>query len=231
MERVALGVILAVALLLQVKTCGLSRDLAAADAAANLLRTEELLEDADAAGWEAVLVESRDGLTRRLQEANHRGALLEEEKAELARSAELLGGELRVMADMYADMAGQIDAHDAVVFASDASTGVPDSVVASVDDGLLRGSIRFQPPDELSLEYRIRLGIALGIVDTPDGRAMITARAEHPKVELSYGELFYDAPAPVQYCSIGTRAAWGLGGAGVGSVAVLFAKLVSSFGG
>ncbi len=231
MERVASGLFLVGGLLFMVRTCTLSGELAAADAAANLLRTEELLEDADAAGWEAALVESRDGLTRRLQEANDRGALLEGEKAELARSAELLGGELRIMADMYADVVGQIDAHEAVVFAPDASTGAPDSVVAQVDDGLLRGSIRFRPPAELSLEYRIRLGIALGIVDTPDGRAMITAKAEHPKVELSYGELYYDAPAPVQYCSIGTRAAWGLGGAGVGSVAVLLAKLVSSFGG
>ena len=178
------------------------------------LKAERLVEIVDSAGWSVRLVEATRDLERKLQAEESRGALLEAEKAALAREVETLGGELRALADMYADLSGQIETHDAVVHASDSSASVPDSVTAQVDDGLLSGRIAFVPPSTLDLEYRARLALVLGWVEAPDGRALITAKAEHPSVTLSFGEVFYQPPAPVAYCSLGQRAktaGWSIG--------------------
>ncbi len=216
MERVAIALLLGIGVLLMFKSCSLTRELQAADAAANLLRTEELAEDAAAAGWETALVERTNGLTRRLQDATDRNGLLAKEKAELARSAELLGGELRVMVDMYADVVGQIDAQNVVVFASDTSATVPDSVVAHLTDSLLTATVRYRPPADLSIEeYRIRLALTLGVVDAADGRQLVTAMAEDERVGLTFGNVYIEQAAPVAFCSIGQKGKYVGIGAGV----------------
>ena len=225
-DRIAMIVLLAVAVGGYARSCGIGSDLAAANAAANLLRTEALVGATELAGWEVRLVDATSDLGKRLQEQSDRGDLLEKEKSELARQAETLNGRISALADMYADARGQITILDGRIFASDASTTIPDSVTAEIDDGLLRGNLAFYPPSSLALEYELHLAIALAFVDAPDGRMMATAMSDNPRVELRYGEVFYQPAPPVEYCSVGTRVTWGLGGLGVGAAAQLIKSIL-----
>ena len=90
------------------------------------IRAERLMASIDSAGWEARLVDATEGLEAQLQEARESGALLAEEKADLAAEVETLGGELRAMADMYVELAGSIRTHDATVHVSDTAAVQPD---------------------------------------------------------------------------------------------------------
>ncbi len=225
-DRIAMIVLLAVAVGGYAKSCGLGSDLTAADAAANALRSVALAYEGAADGWRIRLVDASDDLEGLLQEERDRGGLLEEEKAELARQAETLNGRISALADMYASARGQITILDGRIFASDASTPMPDSVVAEIDDGLLRGRMAFFPPSRLDLEYRLGLALVLGFIDAPDGRSLVTAMSDNPRVDLRYGEVFYQPAPPVEYCPVGTRLTWGLGGVGVGSVAALLKSIL-----
>jgi hypothetical protein len=213
------------ALLLVLSTCGSRRALDARDARVDSLRTETLTARAAAMGWETRLASATEDLELRLQELGDSTALLAREKAELAREVEELGGRLATMVDLYASLAGTIETHDAVVHSSDsAHTGESvyspvnkvDSVTAAIDDGLLSGRMAFVPPSTLDLDYSVRLALALGIIEAADGRLLATARAEDPRVALTFGEVYWSPPAPVNYCGIMTRIGWGLGGAGIG---------------
>ena len=191
------------------------------------IRAERLMASIDSAGWEARLVDATEGLEAQLQEARESGALLAEEKADLAAEVETLGGELRAMADMYVELAGSIRTHDATVHVSDTAAVQPDSVTAPVDDGLLRGKIAFFPPSSFDLDYRLQVALALGWIDAPDGRLLITARATDSRVGLSYGDVFYQPPAPVAYCSVGEKARWATYGAGALELGQLVAGVLN----
>jgi hypothetical protein len=227
----------ALAVLLLVSHCSGRRALAERDARVDSLRTDLLVAGVDSAGWEVRLVGATEGLEAQLQELGDSTALLATEKAALALEVESLGGQLRVVADMYASLAGSIEAHDATVHTSarDGESTVdvpyPDSVTAPIDDGLLSGRLAFFPPSALDLQYRVELALALGWIEAADGRALVTARAEHPNVTLRYGEVFYQPPSPVEFCSFGTKATWAGIGGGVAELVRLITSLVNPKGG
>lgn len=190
------------------------RQLEDRDARVDSLRTVALEAATAAMGWETRLVSATDGLERRLQEAVDSSDVLELANAELAREVEELGGELRAVATMYAELAGSIEVHDATVHVS-APGAAPDSVTAAVDDGLLSGRLVYRPPATLAIDpYRVELALALGWIEAPDGRALLTARAANPRVRLSFGDVYYQPPAPVEFCGFGAQLKAGAIGGG-----------------
>lgn len=219
----------ALAVLLVLSQCAAGRAVDDRDARVDSLRSEEIAARADAMGWETRFSSTVPNLARALQEAQDSAGLLSEAKDSLAREVELLAGRLSVMADLYADLRGQIEAHDAVVHISDSTKVAPDSVTAYVDDGLLNGRIAFIPPDVLDLEYQVQLALTLGWIEVPDGRMLVTARAQHPNIALSYGDIFYAPPAPVEFCSLSTKLTWAAGGTAVGGLAQPLFDLIKSF--
>jgi hypothetical protein len=187
------------------------------DALADSLRTERIEATARDLGWR----------TRYAQEVEH-GQRLEDlledttvffdrEIAALSREVELLDGRLSLAAEVVASMQGQIEATAAVVFLGDsAHTGESvygsvsriDSISGDVSDGLLSAHVRatVEPPTVAIPRWSIdSLHVALGLVDAPDGRQLLTARAADPRVTLAIGDVFVQPPAPVQFCSLGTR--------------------------
>lgn len=195
------------------------------DARLEELRTEALELRLDSAGWETRLVGATANLEELLQEAGDSLELFAAENADLARQVEELGGELRAVATMYAELAGSIEAHDATVHGPPAA---PDSISAGISDGLLEGRLVYRPPATLAIDpYHVRLALALGWVEAPDGRALLTARAQDPRVALSFGDVYYQAPAPVEFCGFGAKVKAGVvGGASVELVRVLLDALL-----
>lgn len=197
-----------------------NRELRADSERADSLRAVVLEERAAAQGWRTQLVQATSGLEAQLMEARDREALLVDEKAELAREIQALGGRLAIMTDLYADARGQIIAHADVHgdSSSDRWTpeSVPDSITAPVDDGLLSGRLAYFPaPQAFDLQYAISLGLTVAVSEAPDGRGFVTVMPERPDlVSLSYGEVLYQRPEPVQVCSLGQRAetaGWAVG--------------------
>lgn len=190
------------------------------------LRTNLLGARADAQGWRTRAVEGREGLERRLMASKDTTGLLREDKAALAQEVVALGGQIRVLVDMYAEARGQIEAHATEHRVS--ATADADSVTAPIDDGLLEGRVAYLPPTQrFNLDYVVRLAMVLGMVDAPDGRLLLTARGTDPRVELRYGDVFYQPPAPLRVCSVGEQLRAGGFGAGVGSVITGLAVLLS----
>jgi len=214
----------ALALLLVLTTCGSRRALASADARVDSLRTETLAARASAMGWETRFAGTTEALARQLQERRDSLVLLSQEKADLAREVELLGGRLESMVDLYASAVGTIEAHDAVVHRSDLIGSDPsggqlvDSITGHVSDGLLSADVKatVEPPTVSIPSYSVELALALGWTVGADGRALATAMPLDPRVTLRIGEAWYSPPPPVNYCGWGTRAKWALGGAAVG---------------
>jgi len=204
--------VLAVALLASLFVNG--RRIEGRDARLEQLRTEALELRLDSAGWETRLVGATADLERRLQEAGDSVGLFAAANAELARQVEELGGELRTLAIMYAELAGSIEAHDATVHTSTPGAP-PDSISAVINDGLLSGRLVYRPPATLAIDpYRVELALALGWIEAPDGRALLTARAAHPNVRLSFGDVYYQPPNPVTFCGFGAQLKAGaMGGA------------------
>lgn len=202
------------------------RALEAAEERLDSIRTEELAARTEAQGWRTQLVQATSELERELQGAGEREALLVAEKAEIAREVETLGARLTLVTDLYAEAQGQIVAH-AEVHVADSSTSIeggnpamPDSITVPLDDGLLEGRVAYLPgPSEFDLVYGVHLGLTLATAEAPDGRTLVTAMAEDPRVDLRYGELLVAGPRVVQHCSFGQRAttsgfaigAWELG--------------------
>lgn len=175
------------------------------------LRTELLAARAEAQGWRQQLVEGRQGLEEQLQSSRDSVGLLRGEKAALAREVEALGGRIQILADMYVEARGQLETRATV------HGTAPDSVTAPLDDGLLSGRVAYFPVrSAFDIQYVARLGLVLGAIGTPDGRALLVARSPDPRVELEYGAVFYQPPAPLRVCSVGERARWGGFGLGFG---------------
>jgi hypothetical protein len=188
------------------------RELEAASEQLASLRTAVLEERTAAQGWRTQLVQATSELEAQLQDSRDRGALLEAEKAELAREIQTLGGRLAIMADLYADARGQIVAHAEVHVADSSASNeagnpaMPDSITAPVDDGLLTGKVSYYPPrNAFGLDYRISLGITLAASEAPDGQTLVTAMAEHERVSLRFGEIKVAAPRQVEHCSLTSR--------------------------
>lgn len=187
------------------------------DARIDSLRTVELLARLDSTHWQTIQAQTVTDLEELLQRANDSTDVLASDKAQLAQDIETLGGQLRALTDMYANAVGQIESHEATVHASDTARAAPDSVTALVDDGLLRANLSFVPPQTLGIDYRVRLALTLGWLEAPDGGVYATARASDDRVELRYGDAFYQPPDPVEFCGLGTKATWaGIGGLSAG---------------
>lgn len=186
------------------------------------LRTAVLAANAQAQGWYTALVQGTTSLTLQLMEAEDSVGLLRAEKAALAREVRALGGEIRVMADLVAELRGQLEAQGTTHGPLEA----PDSITARIDDGLLEGRVVYFPAASLfSLDYTARLALVLGVVAAPDGRALLVARGTDPRVQISYGQVYYQPPPPLQVCGLGERLRWGgyglVAGAGLRTVGEL----------
>lgn len=209
MNRLYPALTAALVILLVATTCASRRALGDRDAALAKARTDLMAIRADSAGWETRLVEATTDLEAKLQEAVDSTDVLSVALAGLARENELLGGELRAVATMYAGLAGSIEAHDATVHRTqtspteDSRESPVDSVTAPIDDGLLSGRLVYRPPSTLAIDpYRVELALALGWTETPDGRALVTARASDPRVALSFGDVYWSPPPRVERCSL-----------------------------
>lgn len=182
------------------------------------MKAEALIESIDSAGWELRVVEATEGLEEQLRESRDSTALLFQEKAELAAQVQTFDGRIAVLMDMYAGAVGQIEEHGTVHVAEGQEVTPdtsPDSITAPINDGLLSGRLKFTPPDSLGIDYALRLALALGVVDLPDGRQLLNAKASDARVALRFGDVFVQKPEPVAFCSIGTKAKYTGIGAGV----------------
>lgn len=218
-RRLPVGSLIIAGLLvvLVLTTCSSRRALEARDAELDSLRTEQIDAAARELGWErrfALEVEHGQRLEDLLEDTTE---FFERETVRLSREVEFLDGRLSLAAEVVASMQGQIEATEAVVFSGDsAHTGESvyspvskiDSISGDVTDGLLSAHVRatVEPPTVAIPRWSIdSLHVALGLVDTPDGRQLLTARAADPRVTLAIEDVFVQPPAPVPFCSFGTR--------------------------
>lgn len=208
---------LALACVFGVKSCRADAATAEADARLAAMRTEALATRIDSAGWELRIAEATSGLEQLLQAAADSNARLAREKADLATQVEQLGGELRALADVNATLEGRIASLATLHASEDSAVAQSDSITAPLDDGLLRGRVAYFPePQTFDVSYRVALGMTLGLIEAPDGRQMVTARADDSRVGITFGDVYVQPPEPVVYCSLGRRVLDGLIGAGVG---------------
>lgn len=176
------------------------------------LRTEELNARLDAQGWQTTFADETRELEARIQAERDRVALLVEEKAALAREVEILGGRLVALGDLYAAAQARIIA----LGEAHGTNAQPDSVVAELDDGLLSGRVAYFPPlSTFDLMYNVDLGISVVVAEAPDGRGLISLLPEDSRVNLSYGEVLYQRPEPVPYCSLSEKGKYAAVGAGL----------------
>ena len=185
------------------------------EARVDSIRSEELLQAAEAAGWEAAVAMVEEDLNGRLMAQADSNDALSLRNADLARKVEVLGGQLREMTSMYAQAVGQIEAHGEVHISETAS--IPDSVTAPVDDGLLSGRLVYRPPTQtLAIDpYTVTLALTTGIIELPNGQWTTITQADDPRVELGIIQSVVDPPEPVPYCSTGQKIKYGGYGAGV----------------
>lgn len=207
-SKVALIVIALLVAALTLSTCGSRRAIDERDARVDSLRTEQLRLQLEARGFETRLASATDDLERRLQESVDSTDALSRINAELAREVELLGGSVRSLAEMYVGAVGTIEASAAEAFRS-APDAPPDSIVGDVTDGLLRARVRatVTPPTVGIPAWSIdSLALVASVSETADGRALFAARAVDPRVTIQLGDVYYQPPPPVAFCSFGTRA-------------------------
>lgn len=179
-----------------------------------VMKTEKLEAEAQAAGWRTRLVEA-GSIGEQLQVAKTENGLLLEEKQDLARQVATLGGQVRVLTDMYAEAVGQIEAREATLHTSGPDNLTPDSVTGHVDDGLLSADVTatVDPPTVAIPRYSLTLALVTAVSETADGRALFTARAADPRVTLSFGDVYWQPPAPIERCGFWCHVRAGLWGA------------------
>lgn len=213
--RIPWLIVAALALLLVLSTCSARGAMAERDAQLDSARTQTLALRADSMGWSVRLEGATADLNARLHLVADSNDVLEVATAALAREVDLLGGQVRSLAEMYLGAVGQIEAAG-VVHARDPES-LPDSVTAEVDDGLLAARLYYRPPNVLGADpYRVSIELVSAVTETPDGRALFTARAADPRVTVRLGDVYWSPPPPVNYCGLGTRVKWGLGGSVAG---------------
>ena len=171
------------------------------------LRTAEIERRADSLGWATAFATETDRLEELLADT---AAFFSRETARLNREVELLGGRLALAAQVVASMQGQIEATAAVVHRTalpgdtlgGGNIAVPDSITGDVSDGLLSAHVRatVEPPTVAIPSYSVQLAIALGLIDAPDGRQLLTARAEDARVRVSFGSVYVTRPEPIERC-------------------------------
>lgn len=205
-------------------TCSSRRALGEANAERDRARSEELRLRADSAGWAtafAIEVEHGESLSSVVAAQDQRLRILAPAVDSLVRQVELLGGQVRTLSSMYLSAVGAIERADATAhFSMSNNTGnIPDSITGHVSDGLLEADVTatIDPPSVALPRYSVALELVTAVTETPDGRALFTARAGDPRVTIAHRETYWSPPAPVAYCSLGTRAKWGAGGATVGA--------------
>lgn len=197
------------------------------DAEIATMRSEQLIKVVDSSGWETHVLEATADLEQRLIESRDSTSLLTDEKAALSDQILTLGGSLRYMSDMYAEIAGRIDESTPAVIHAE-NTESPDSATGTVKDGLLAADLvyRFARSTFGVTSYSLMIEMTTGFSELPDGRLLAVARATDERVRLSYGETFYQPPPPVQFCSVGTKAKWALYGAGAVGISTSIARAI-----
>lgn len=188
-------------------TCASRRAIGDVRTELDSIRSEETRLRADSAGWGtafAIEVERGESLGSIVAAQDQQLRILGPATDSLIRQVELLEGRVAYLSEMYLGAVGQIETHG-VVHASDAGA-TPDSVTADVDDGLLAAHLYYRPPATLGANpYRVTIPLVATVSELADGRALFAARAADPRVTIELGAVYYQPPAPVQFCGLGTR--------------------------
>lgn len=171
-----------------------------ANARADSLATEILLERARADGWEATAADTTTVLLELL-------AATDSQAATLARELEAVRARPVSRTVLVASSSGAARAQ------RDPEASAADSTVYLVDDGPLSGVITTWADSALArLDWSIEISAELVHVEGPDRRLLVFARSPDPRVRLTVPEFVYQLPEPARQ-----RFPWKwIGGAAVG---------------
>ena len=183
-------------------------------------RTERARLVLDSLGFETALVEAGDDAAASLRtraEAEDSIDVMARKLVTAIDEIRLLQGEVLVAVEMTAALEVQLQAR-ATVF-SDSLTAAPDSAVAEIEDPTFSGHIVYRfLPSLFDITLGAELAIGQTIAEAPDGRLLFGLVPEDDRITLRVQTISWDPPDPEQYCSLGTRLMWGLGGTGLGYI-------------
>lgn len=180
--RLAWPLITALTLALAWQTCHRDRE----SARANHLATEILIERARADGWEATAADTATRLLASL-------AASDSQAARLSRELEALRARPIARTVVVASSGGEAEA------VRDPERSTPDSTVYRVDDGPLSGVITTWADSVMArLDWTVSLSAELVHVEGADGRGLVFARSEDPRVDLQVPVLEYQRQATAE---------------------------------
>jgi hypothetical protein len=200
---------------LWMSTCSSRNEIAASNAERDRARADETELRLAAADWStafAIEVEYGQSLEDVIAAQDQQLRVLGPATDSLIRQVELLEGQVRVLGELYIGAVGSIEAHDAVahrtVSGDTTRYQVPDSITGDVSDGLLSAHVRatVEPPTVAIPSWSIdSLALVATVSELADGRALFAARAADPRVTIAMGDVYWQPPSPVAFCSLWTR--------------------------
>jgi hypothetical protein len=186
------------------------------DAEVARLRTEALEAGAREDGWATALAEAQEDLVESARRAADSTDALSLHIADLLEQVQLLDGEVQSVTEFAANLSSQLQASAQVHGPEEEA----DSITAAIDDGLLSGRVAYFPKSTLfDLLYSAKIRAALVQSIAPDGRLLVAAQAEDPRVQLEIEALEFQAPEPIRACTLGQRASAFSVGGGIGLIA------------
>ena len=211
--KIELGALLVVVISLAVmsfKVKGYQAELIAAERVRDSLLLEEAAAEAAADGWAVQFGELETDLLGRV-------ARRDSMSQRLAASLERANARVRSLVEVVAVLK---DSLVSVGAPGDTTEAGEVTFHGAINDGLLTGSWRFLQPS-LFLTYGVTVPLEI-ITSEGGGRWLVTARSSDPRVSLSVPGFYFEPPAPVQKCGLGTRVRWllmgGLTGAALRSI-------------
>ena len=171
------------------------------------LQTEKAVLVAEKLEWGTAQAEGQRDLLGKIQDMQADSGSMAAEIQELTGELAALNVRLISVTEVEATTEGRISTagtehRDAV--AVDSEVEIPaDSVTAPLDDGILSGRVAYFPaPQTFDLIYSARIGGTLIHSRTPDGRLLVTAKADDERVTFRIPSLEYQLPEDSGGCGV-----------------------------
>ncbi len=190
-------------------------------------RSQAAAAESRARGFETRLVDVEDELATAyasVVDTSIISSAFRAEVVELVTQVELLQGRVATITEMYAEL------RDSFVFPVTDVDELGDEVTeirGAIDEPGLRLRVAYLPP---ASAFRLdELGIAgvLVVSQVPDGRQLVSARAESPRIAFTGLETYVAAAVVERRCPLGTRVTWGGVGLGIGAALGLAASVAN----
>ena len=167
------------------------------------IQTEKAVLEAEKLEWATALAEGRRDLLGRIQDMKSDSGSMAALVQQLTGELEALNVQLLSVTEIEATTQGRIEAEAVEYRDTVPAERPPDSVTAPIDDGILSGRVAYCPAAHaFDLLYSARIGGTLLHSRTPDGRLLVTAKADDNRVTFRIPALEYQLPEEADGCGV-----------------------------